>query len=56
MIETDLPDGPGSPLLRGLAACLSSVTEVPLADLPDLGDASAAHLLGACKSWLISFM
>ena len=51
MIENDLPDGPGSPLVRGLAACLSSVTEVPLADLP-FGQASEAHLLGACKSWL----
>jgi hypothetical protein len=52
MIETELPDDPGSPLVRGLAACLSSVTEVPLGDLPDLGDATAAHLLGAYKSWL----
>jgi len=34
MIQTDLPDGPGSPLVRGLAACLSSVTELPLAQLP----------------------
>ena len=52
MIHVDLPDGPGSPLSRGLAACLSSITEVPLTDLPDLDDASAAHLLGAHKSWL----
>ena len=52
MIHVDLPDGPAGPLTRGLAACLSSVTEVPLADLPDLGEAPAAHLLGAYKSWL----
>jgi hypothetical protein len=52
VIHVDLPDGPASPLVRGLAACLSSVTEVPLADLPDVGDASASQLLGACRSWL----
>lgn len=52
MIHVDLPDGPGSALTRGLAACLSSVIEVPLPDLPDLGDAPAQHLLGAYKSWL----
>ena len=53
MIHVDLPDGPGGPLARGLAACLSSVTEVPLADLPDLGSApSAHHVLGAYRSWL----
>jgi hypothetical protein len=52
VIHVDLPRGPAGPLARALAACLSSVTEVPLADLPDLGDASASHLLGAYKSWL----
>ena len=52
MIDVDLPDGGADPLARGLAACLSSVTEVPLADLPDPGDGSASHLLGACRSWL----
>ena len=52
MIHVDLPDGSASPLARGLAACLSSVIEVPLTDLPDLGDAPAHHLLGAYKSWL----
>jgi len=31
MIQADLPAGPASPLVRGLAACLSSVTEVPFA-------------------------
>ncbi|HUG87082.1 MAG TPA: hypothetical protein VMM13_21110 [Euzebya sp.] len=52
MIENDLPDGLASPLVRGLAACLSSVTEVPLAELPSLGDVSAAQAVGAWKSWL----
>ena len=51
-MHVDLPDGPAGPLTRGLAACISSVTEVPLADLPELGTAPASHLLGACRSWL----
>lgn len=52
MIEVDVPDGPGSPLVRGLAACLSSVTETALIDLPDVGDASVEHALAAWKGWL----
>ena len=52
MIHVDLPDGSGAPLVRGLAACLASVTETPLADLPDVGDAPVEHALGAWKSWL----
>lgn len=52
MIHVDLPNRPANPLARGLAACLSSVIEVPPADLPDLGDAPASHLIGAYKSWL----
>lgn len=52
MIQTDLPDGPASPLVRGLAACLSSVTELPLAELPGTGDLPVAHALGAWRSWL----
>ena len=52
MISTDLADGPGSPLVRGLAACLSSVTEVPLAQLPALEDVPVTHALGSWKSWL----
>lgn len=38
--------GPGP---RGLPV---RVTEVPLTGLPELGDAPAAHLLGAYTSWL----
>lgn len=52
MISIELPDGAASPLVRGLAACLSSVTEVPASDLPGLQDVSVAHALGAWKSWL----
>ena len=52
MIQTDLPDGSTSPLVRGLAACLSSVTEVPLAALPDLEDAPVTHALASWKGWL----
>lgn len=52
MIQIDLPDGPASRLVRGLAACLSSVTEVPLVELPTLEDVPVAHALGAWKSWL----
>ena len=47
MIHVDLPDSPAGPLARGLAACLSSVTETPLTDLPDVDDAPAARVLGA---------
>ncbi len=52
MIQIDLPDGPASPLVRGLAACLSSVTELPLAELPGFDNLSATHALAAWKSWL----
>lgn len=52
MIQIDLPDGPASPLVRGLASCLSSVTEVPLAELPVFDNLSATHALAAWKSWL----
>ena len=52
MILVDLPDGDGGALVRGLAACLSSVTEVPLVELPDVGDAPTEHAISAWKSWL----
>ena len=52
MIQVDLPDGPASPLVRGLAACLSSVTEVPLNDLPAFANLQATHALASWKSWL----
>lgn len=53
MRDVDLSDGPGSALVRSFAACLSSVTEVSVADLPSLsGEQPLAHALGAWKSWL----
>ncbi len=38
--------------MRGLVACLSSVTEVPLAEIPQLEDVPATHALASSKSWL----
>ena len=52
MIQTELAEGPASPLVRGLAACLSSVTEVPVAEFPDPHSRSVTHALAAWKSWL----
>ena len=52
MNQTDLPDGPASPLVRGLAACLSSVTELPLTELPDTDNLPLHHAVAAWKSWL----
>lgn len=53
MIDIDLPDGPGSPLVRGFAACLSSVTELPVAELPQpVDDWPLPHALSNWKSWL----
>ena len=53
MKDAELPDGPGSRLVRGFAACLSSVTETSPADLPPLtGVERLAHALGMWKSWL----
>ncbi len=53
MIEIGLPDGPGSALVRGFAACLSSVTEVPMVDLPPLTEETPLpHALATWKGWL----
>ena len=52
MIDVELPPGPAAgALARGFAACLASVTEVPVTDLP-LPDDDLAHALGAWRSWL----
>ena len=52
MIDVELPPGPaGTALVRGFAACLSSVTEVPVGDLPD-GGPELAPALVAWKTWL----
>lgn len=53
MIDVGLEDGPGSALVRGFAACLSSVTEAPMADLPPLTeDTPLPHALATWRSWL----
>jgi hypothetical protein len=52
LIHVDLPDGAASPLVRGLVACLSSVTEVSPADLPVVDGLPVAHALASWKSWL----
>jgi MOSC domain-containing protein YiiM len=53
MIEIALPDPPGSPTVRGLAACLASVTGVSLDVLPrPPADAPVTHALVAWKTWL----
>lgn len=53
MIEVDLPDHSGSPTVRGLAACLASVTELPLDVLPQPpSDAPLTHAVAAWKTWL----
>jgi hypothetical protein len=52
VIDTDLPTAPGvGALTRGFAACLASVTEVPVTELPlPTGDLSAA--VAAWRTWL----
>lgn len=53
MIDNDLPGPPGTPLVRGLTACLSSITELPVEDLPRLAnDAPVTHVVAALKTWL----
>jgi hypothetical protein len=52
VIDVELPPGPADgALARGLAACLASVTEVPVTELP-LPDADLPHALGAWRTWL----
>jgi hypothetical protein len=52
MIDVELPPGPAAgALARGFAACLASVTEVPVAEVP-LPDDDLAHALGSCRTWL----
>jgi hypothetical protein len=52
VIDTELPTAPGAgALTRGLAACLASITEVPVTELPlPPGDLSSA--VGALRTWL----
>lgn len=52
MIDIELQPGPAAgALARGFAACLASVTEVPVGDLPAPGH-DLAQALGAWRSWL----
>lgn len=52
MIDVDLPTGsPACALARSFAACLASVTETPLGDLP-LPDADLPAALGIWRTWL----
>jgi hypothetical protein len=52
VIDVELPFGPAAgALARGFAACLASVTEVPVTDLPPADD-DLAHALGAWRGWL----
>lgn len=53
VLDLDLSDGPGSPLVRGFATCLSSITEVAVAEVPTLADdAPLTHALGSWRGWL----
>lgn len=52
MIDSDLPATSSvSALTRGFAACLASVTEMPVAELP-LPEVDLVHALGAWRTWL----
>lgn len=52
MIDVDLPSTPGPDgLVRGFAACLASVTETAVADLP-LPNVGLRQALGAWRTWL----
>jgi hypothetical protein len=52
VIDVELPPGPAAgALARGFAACLASVTEVPVAELPPPGD-DLTSALGAWRTWL----
>jgi hypothetical protein len=52
VIDTDLPATPtASALTGGFAACLASVTEVPVTELP-LPDTDLPQALGAWRTWL----
>jgi hypothetical protein len=52
VIDVELPaGGPGSALVRGFAACLASVTEVPVGDLP-LRAGELPEALGVWRGWL----
>jgi hypothetical protein len=52
LIDMDVPAGPRqTALTRGFAACLASVTELPVSDIPFL-ELDLARAVGAWQSWL----
>jgi hypothetical protein len=52
VIDVEFPPGPAAAaLVRGFAACLASVIEVPVSDLPRPDD-DLAHAVGAWRTWL----
>jgi hypothetical protein len=52
VIDAGLPSAPhADALTRGFAACLASVTELPVSELP-LPDTDLHHALGAWRGWL----
>ena len=52
MIDTDFPAAPDAPAVnRGFAACLASITEVPVAELP-LPSGSLPSAVAAWRTWL----
>jgi hypothetical protein len=53
VIDVELPTAPSAgPLIRGFAACLASVTEVPVSELPMPAGDDLAQALGAWRTWL----
>jgi hypothetical protein len=55
VLDVELPPGPArGALARGFAACLASVTEMPVADLPQPG-VDLVHALGVWRSWLAEY-
>jgi hypothetical protein len=56
VIDVELPPGPAAgALTRAFAACLASVTEVPVAEVPLPEDGDLSHALGAWRSWLAGY-
>jgi hypothetical protein len=52
-MDVEMPDWPGADAVtRGFAACLASVTELPVEEMPTPDEGGLAHALGAWRSWL----
>ena len=53
MFDVDLPDSPASSVLvRSFAACVASVTEIPITQLPRPGATDLAETIATWRSWL----